>query len=600
MAVATAFSRSSLGTALAASLASLAGAQNSIDWIEFTQDNARLSGPAGLGVTDPQEKDYAWGDLDRDGFTDLVCVRKQPFTSDGHFRNVLFMNEVGTLVNRTALYATASDVPGDLGFDTPTNDRDVVVVDVDLDGWLDVVTATTLSMNTPKHVSHPRVYLNLGQDGQGNWLGLEHQDARIPQLMAGGNATFPRFCGVDAGDVTGDGYPDLFFSDYDSGGFGGFDLNDRLLVNDGTGHFVDESDLRMTTQMRASAFGTSVSIADLNGDGVLDVADGESGQVNLIYNDPNNEGYFNILHNPYSGSPYHVNTGDLNQDGKLDLLISDDGADRYALNQGNDSLGRVIWSFHTYNTDDGFASNNLVADLDNDGWPEALFADVDVDIGGCSRRMHIFHNRGGAVGGIVSLFEESGQGFTAVKGLTASQMTGMHDIAVFDLENDGDLDLVLGRCSGTSVWINQLDPSPPGVGTRYCDPAVANSTGQPGVIAATGSAVASDNQLFLTAASLPPSQFGYFITSATQGFIGHPAGSQGNLCLSGTFGRFVQQVQNSGPIGELTIPVDLSALPSPLDHAVVAGETWNFTCWYRDVNPGATSNFTDAVSVLFQ
>ena len=30
-----------------------------------------------------------------------------------------------------------------------------------------------------------------------------------------------------------------------------------------------------------------------------------------------------------------------------------------------------------------------------------------------------------------------------------------------------------------------------------------------------------------------------------------------------------------------------------------AGETWNFTTWYRDVNPTPTSNFTDAISVLF-
>ena len=36
-------------------------------------------------------------------------------------------------------YAAASDVPGDSGFLTPTNDRDVVIVDVDQDGLIDVV-----------------------------------------------------------------------------------------------------------------------------------------------------------------------------------------------------------------------------------------------------------------------------------------------------------------------------------------------------------------------------------------------------------------------------------------------------------------------------
>ena len=51
------------------------------------------------------------------------------------------------LVDRTAAYATASDIAGDQGFMTPTNDRDVELVDVDGDGWLDVVTATTLTDN---------------------------------------------------------------------------------------------------------------------------------------------------------------------------------------------------------------------------------------------------------------------------------------------------------------------------------------------------------------------------------------------------------------------------------------------------------------------
>ena len=48
------------------------------------------------------------------------------------------------------------------------------------------------------------------------------------------------------------------------------------------------------------------------------------------------------------------------------------------------------------------------------------------------------------------------------------------------------------------------------------------------------------------------------------------------------------------------IPVDLNNLPRPNGTvAVQAGETWNFQCWYRDKNPGTTSNFTDGVSVLF-
>ena len=54
--------------------------------------------------------------------------------------------------------------------------------------------------------------------------------------------------------------------------------------------------------------------------------------------------------------------------------------------------------------------------------------------------------------------------------------------------------------------------------------------------------------------------------------------------------------------GEYSIVVDMTTVPEPpgLSHVIVAGETWNFQCWYRDVNPIPTSNFTDGTSIAFQ
>ena len=50
------------------------------------------------------------------------------------------------------------------------------------------------------------------------------------------------------------------------------------------------------------------------------------------------------------------------------------------------------------------------------------------------------------------------------------------------------------------------------------------------------------------------------------------------------------------------LDVDLTALPRPNGtHSVVAGETWNFQCWFRDKVGGmTTSNFTDGIEILFQ
>ena len=124
------------------------------DWVQFTNETAtRISAGADVSTSDPDEKDYIWGDVDNDGDIDLICVRKQPFTSGGvgAFRtNVLFMNENGVLVDRTSTLASASDVPGDNGFLTPTNDRDVILGDFNNDGWLDFVTWSILSISLSK------------------------------------------------------------------------------------------------------------------------------------------------------------------------------------------------------------------------------------------------------------------------------------------------------------------------------------------------------------------------------------------------------------------------------------------------------------------
>ena len=52
--------------------------------------------------------------------------------------------------------------------------------------------------------------------------------------------------------------------------------------------------------------------------------------------------------------------------------------------------------------------------------------------------------------------------------------------------------------------------------------------------------------------------------------------------------------------GELSLVVDPSALPSPLGaFAPAAGQSHHFQAWYRDANPGSTSNFTSGASVPF-
>ncbi|MFT7669919.1 MAG: hypothetical protein ACI8X5_002626 [Planctomycetota bacterium] len=606
------------GVLAATLLSNLASAQLGVEWASFTKDNSKLTATNNIGLADPEEKDYAWGDVDQDGWTDLIVVRKQPFTSTGHKRNVLLMNEGGVLVDRTTEYASASDQPGDDGFLTPTNDRDVILFHADDDGWLDMITATTLSIGTPKSVSHPRIYMNLGNDVNGDWLGFNYEADRIPQLMSNGQAASPKFCSVDAGDVTGDGFADLYFGDYDSGASTGSDLNDRLLINDGTGNFVDESTLRMTSQMLASAFGNSVAIRDFNNDGNNDILKDTSlnapTYVAISYNDPGNVGIFNIFDDFHGNAPYHTSTGDLNNDGREDVVISDDGFDRYRYNLGVDTFGRAIWSpSKTFQFisggDDGFASNNLMVDLNGDGWKDIIICDVDVDIGGCTRRAHIYHNPGDSAGPQPTLKEEAELigigGWKGVKGITAADLQGTHDVAVFDLDNDGDMDMIIGRCSGTDIWLNDMAglPEP---GTGYCDCSTtstcsnpgaagegcANSTGSGAILSATGIADVNNDSVELVANGCPPGIPGLFFSAPGQSG-GIPFGD-GKLCVNGGVSRLEIVLTNASGTAVSTDTLSV-------EEGLLGGELRNYQYWYRDTSGSAPCgngfNTTNAYSV---
>jgi hypothetical protein len=137
------------------------------------------------------------------------------------------------------------------------------------------------------------------------------------------------------------------------------------------------------------------------------------------------------------------------------------------------------------------------------------------------------------------------------------------------------------------------------VGSKLCGPGVPNSTGLPGELAGTGSAVVGANDLVLRATHLPAGEFAYAVASQTSAFVTAPAGSQGNLCVGGQIARLVAQVGQAAG-GAFEVSVDLTAIPTTPLSAVAPGETWHFQVWHRDHNPGPTSNFTDSLAVSFQ
>lgn len=142
-----------------------------------------------------------------------------------------------------------------------------------------------------------------------------------------------------------------------------------------------------------------------------------------------------------------------------------------------------------------------------------------------------------------------------------------------------------------------------GFGVPYCSN-TPNTTGQPGLLSASGSPVASDNDFTLTGSQLPDGEFCFFLASRTQGFIANPNSSQGNLCVLGDIARFNlpgQLGQTANGQYSLQIPLDMVPEPPLLNSTVMAGETWNFQLWYRDfLTTGPTSNFTEGLEVTFE
>ncbi|MEM7311081.1 MAG: VCBS repeat-containing protein [Planctomycetota bacterium] len=458
--------------------ASAASAQLDDRWLKLERAPDAISGTGQVSDAD-NETDLAWGDLNGDGATDLIVVRKEPFITTGGRTNLLLLAEEGTLVNRTAALASRSDVEDDHGFLTPTNDRDVLLADLDGDGWLDVATAVDQSPGAPKHISHPRVYRNSGRKDDGPWLGIAHEDARFPALvhLDSGEPIVPHFTCVSAGDVDADGDVDLYFGDYDvSAPAEGQqkpsmetpeqDGDDRLMLNDGKGFFADGSKDAVSREILASNFCNVTHLVDLNMDDKVDLLKQSSYQrpslVYVAFNDPDEPGSFQTRVTAYEGKPYFISTGDLNNDGRLDMVVSDNGLDRHIYNLPGEE-GSMTWSEpqpfeFLHGQDDKFAGNSLIVDLDGDGWRDVIVTDVDPEIPTYDRRTHIYHNRGGTEGGTdIVLREErekaADEGWIGAVGLSAADLQATHDAAVFDLNGDGKLDLILSRLAGLEVWL---------------------------------------------------------------------------------------------------------------------------------------------------
>ncbi len=131
---------------------------------------------------------------------------------------------------------------------------------------------------------------------------------------------------------------------------------------------------------------------------------------------------------------------------------------------------------------------------------------------------------------------------------------------------------------------------------NFCT-ALPTSQGSPIQITGSGSPSIAAADLLLTAHSIPPLNFGYFLMADGQALTPLPPGSQGNLCLGGSSYRFNRagEIRFAGALGLVTLQPDPQQLPGGA--LWLPGNTWNFQYWTRDTPQ--PSNFSNLASITF-
>lgn len=263
------------------------------------------------------------------------------------------------------------DVAGALGVDTFNLCGGVAVEDFDRDGHLDIAT-TTFDMAGP-------VTLYRGEHG------LKFSDAskesRLDDQLGGLNCV--------AADYDGDGDKDLLILRgawlFDDGR-----IRNSLMQNDGTGHFRDvtvEAGLaEPAAPTQAATFG------DFDNDGLLDLYVGNESRMDqrgdgdypsqLFRN--NGDGTFTdvavaagVTNDRYAKG---VTAGDYDNDGDLDLYVSNAGPNRLYRNDGEMEFTDVAPEMGVTGPD-GRSFACWFFDMQNDGWLDLFVGAFDADLG---------------------------------------------------------------------------------------------------------------------------------------------------------------------------------------------------------------------------
>jgi hypothetical protein len=289
-----------------------------------------------------------------------------------------------------------------------------------------------------------------------NECGDQTCDGSVDVLLGNGDGTFSAAVSyssggitalsVAVGDVNGDGKPDIVVANQcaDSTCANGGSV--AVLLGNGDGTFNTA-----VSYASGGRYAYSVAVADVNGDAKPDVViandcisqrDCANGLVSLLIN--NGDGTFQTAVSYSSGGSYafSVAVGDLNGDGKPDLVLANNCVSNSNCTMG--SVGVLLGSGDgtfkaavTYGSGGQSAYSVAIGDVNSDGIQDLVVANNCIGNHNCTN---------GAVGVLLG----NGDGtFQAAVGYSSGGLNAI-SVAVRDVNGDGKPDLIVANCNASS------------------------------------------------------------------------------------------------------------------------------------------------------
>lgn len=289
----------------------------------------------------------AWVDYDNDGLLDLIVLRYMEWDfadilcglREAGFRSYChpdLFKPVSMMVYHNEGKGKFTEVAHKTGLDKPGKELGIAIADYDHDGWIDILVAND---SMPEFLFHNK------KNGTFEEIGLPSGVA-----LDGSGASFAGM-GVDFADYDNDGWPDIFITDL---------ANQRyaLFKNGGDGNFdyVSNPTGISTVTLLHSGWGTRFVDYDNSGWKGLFVVQShvmDTIQINephLRYKEPpvllrNDKGKRFTDVSAASGDVFQqewasrgMAAGDLNNDGKIDVVVTtNDGPAYVLLNQSSDN-----------------------------------------------------------------------------------------------------------------------------------------------------------------------------------------------------------------------------------------------------------------------